>query len=321
MSSQRYFKNNFPDYDGQPLLADDKTLRPKYKQYIESNIIRLFEYWEKNHQNNPSNDTSMYTGSIGWAVLYLKVYESKILPDSEKYLHKALEIVDKALEHYDKIKLPTYLCGEVGLLTTAIVVYHYLNKDYKKFIQDLISFQPQIYKIDSDELLYGRIGYLYSFLYLRWKIPETASMIHDEFIRGIVAIILNSGAQTSAQQKSIYPLTYYWYRDPYVGAAHGYLGIIYFLLHSIKFITEDELNRLIRPTIDLILNLQFKSGNFPPCIGEREDLLVHWCHGAPGAIYLFVKAYEIFKEPRYLEAAKAAAETIWKRGLLIKGNN
>ena len=33
---------------------------------------------------------------------------------------------------------------------------------------------------------------------------------------------------------------------------------------------------------------------------ESEEL-VHWCHGAPGMIYLLVKAYSVFKEDKYLQ--------------------
>lgn len=53
--------------------------------------------------------------------------------------------------------------------------------------------------------------------------------------------------------------------------------------------------------------------------GRYENILVHWCHGAPGAIYLLIKAYIIFKDDRYLNACTRAADLIWERGLLKKG--
>ena len=47
--------------------------------------------------------------------------------------------------------------------------------------------------------------------------------------------------------------------------------------------------------------------------------LIHWCHGAPGAIHLFIKAYQVFESEEYIEAAKKCANVIWYRGLLKKG--
>jgi hypothetical protein len=49
--------------------------------------------------------------------------------------------------------------------------------------------------------------------------------------------------------------------------------------------------------------------------------LVHWCHGSPGAIHLFIEASKVFPEngPEYLAVARACADSIWRRGLLKKG--
>lgn len=50
-----------------------------------------------------------------------------------------------------------------------------------------------------------------------------------------------------------------------------------------------------------------------------EKRLVHWCHGAPGAIYLLAKSYHLFGDRRYLVACEKVADIIWERGLLLKG--
>lgn len=49
------------------------------------------------------------------------------------------------------------------------------------------------------------------------------------------------------------------------------------------------------------------------------NILVHWCHGAPGAIYLLAKAYLMFRDPRYLTACIKAGDLVWRKGLLLKG--
>eukprot|EP00775_Hariotina_reticulata_P002650 gene2650-2949_t len=66
-------------------------------------------------------------------------------------------------------------------------------------------------------------------------------------------------------------------------------------------------------------------GHFPTLMqlqgvdtGERSTL-VHWCHGAPGAVFLFSKAYEVLRDAAYLSAATRAGQLVWRRGLLKKG--
>lgn len=65
-------------------------------------------------------------------------------------------------------------------------------------------------------------------------------------------------------------------------------------------------------------------GNFPcdfedAIHGNGINNLIHFCHGAPGSIYLLVKAYLLFKEEKYLIACHRAADLIWNKGLLRKG--
>lgn len=70
--------------------------------------------------------------------------------------------------------------------------------------------------------------------------------------------------------------------------------------------------------------LQESDGNFPIALASErkrntEKRLIHWCHGAPGAIYFLLKAYQAFNEEKYLDACKKAGDLIWERGLLRKG--
>lgn len=71
------------------------------------------------------------------------------------------------------------------------------------------------------------------------------------------------------------------------------------------------------------LALQDTEGNFPCDLQDAKsdlpNILVHWCHGAPGAIYLLIKAYLVFQEEKYLYASIKAADLIWTKGILKKG--
>lgn len=73
-----------------------------------------------------------------------------------------------------------------------------------------------------------------------------------------------------------------------------------------------------------VSGLQESDGNFPIALGSEkkrntEKRLVHWCHGAPGAIYFLLKSYKAFNNDKYLDACKKAADLIWEKGLLRKG--
>lgn len=85
-------------------------------------------------------------------------------------------------------------------------------------------------------------------------------------------------------------------------------------------------NALVRSSIDFLLSLETRTGNYPCAMDElgtnsrtEENELVHWCHGAPGIIYLFAVAYFRYKDSRYLDACLRTGELIWHKGLLRKG--
>ncbi|KFV50828.1 LanC-like 1, partial [Tyto alba] len=115
------------------------------------------------------------------------------------------------------------------------------------------------------------------------------------------------------------PLMYEWYQEYYVGAAHGLAGIYYYLMQPGLGVSQVKLHNTVKPSVDYLCQLKFPSGNYPPCIDDTRDLLVHWCHGAPGVIYMLVQAYKVFGEQQYLNDALQCAEVIWQHGLLKKG--
>ena len=78
----------------------------------------------------------------------------------------------------------------------------------------------------------------------------------------------------------------------------------------------------IKNAADFILQCKQDNGNYPATFGEERDEaneLVHWCHGAPGVVYLLVKAYLQWREEKYLRAAFECGDIVWEKGLLTKG--
>lgn len=60
--------------------------------------------------------------------------------------------------------------------------------------------------------------------------------------------------------------------------------------------SEELVHRLVKPSVDHVCRLKFPSGNYPPCMGDDRDLLVHWCHGSPGVVYMLLQAYKVKSE-------------------------
>ena len=56
---------------------------------------------------------------------------------------------------------------------------------------------------------------------------------------------------------------------------------------------KQQVHEFVRPSIDFMLTLRFPSGNCPSSIGSPTDKLIHWCHGAPGWIHMFIQAYKV----------------------------
>lgn len=137
------------------------------------------------------------------------------------------------------------------------------------------------------------------------------------------------------------------------GAAHGLSSVLQMLLSYQDMLSGAEKD-LVWQSVDFLMN-QEQNCNWPAELGaiiERENELVHWCHGAPGTpssvtvsvhrcsyiilvvystvkvmppsshagvAYLFAKAYLINKKPQYLDTCIRSGELVWQKGLLKKG--
>ncbi|KAF5839816.1 hypothetical protein DUNSADRAFT_18478 [Dunaliella salina] len=134
------------------------------------------------------------------------------------------------------------------------------------------------------------------------------------------------------------PLYYEWPAEggsPYLGAAHGLMGILYAMLHCPPLLQDPMAVMDIKAGIRYVLaheqdvpgSPSGSGGHYPTQMGQlkrnSDRVLVHWCHGAPGAVFLLCKAHEVFggggDGAAYLPAACRAGEVVWSRGLLRKG--
>eukprot|EP00920_Eleutheroschizon_duboscqi_P028741 GHVT01069898.1.p1 GENE.GHVT01069898.1~~GHVT01069898.1.p1 ORF type:complete len:371 (+),score=18.75 GHVT01069898.1:264-1376(+) len=201
---------------------------------------------------------------------------------------------------------PSIMCGVAG--THFVYALHYLFKEgpkSQKMVSDIrhyVSLARRAVEMESDEWLYGRTGYLNGYLTLRSILQDaglTPEAIEDllplNLQTDVAEKILASGREVALSYSQPMPLMYKWHGELYLGAAHGMMGILFMLMHCTTIMGVQEHREDIRKCCSSIARLETPNHNWPAVLMEERDRLVHFCHGATGAVFLFLKAYEVDK--------------------------
>ena len=109
-----------------------------------------------------------------------------------------------------------------------------------------------------------------------------------------------------------------WHDKEYLGAAHGYSGILYFILYYFDFVKNSmavnvmgSVHTTIQKCLSKCLVINGSEWNLKSSIGTRdrtyEEELVHWCHGAPGWIPLF--CHQLIQNRKFKILNKDAKES------------
>lgn len=333
---RRYLKNPFADFSGgenTPFATDEEHIKTLICTYVDAIL-------EHCHPNSDEEDNrgDLYVGNAGIAFMFWKLHTCEQTRDLYPALEHAAAFIRNAkvnAKRYKKRSAERYsfLCGNAGIYAVSAAISQ-AAKDTEELSNDLANFKSGIpsskefmhTKYGCDEVLVGRAGYLSGCYWLNDVLPE--KKITDDDLISICQLIIISGREYSKLNNSPLPLMYQYHGTEYLGAAHGLCAILHMLLDSPWFRTVPisapaaEL-RDIKRSIDFFLELQDNEGNFPVALEDlrsgRDKRLVHWCHGAPGAVYLMAKAYLIFKEDKYLTSLRRAADLVWKKGFLRKG--
>nr|XP_009943017.1 PREDICTED: lanC-like protein 3 [Opisthocomus hoazin] len=164
------------------------------------------------------------------------------------------------------------------------------------------------------------IAILQHHMVLDYVLAKEEGVLTPAQIKSICLAILESGKQYAVKKRKPFPLMYSYYGTEYLGAAHGLSSILQMLLSYYEYLQPAD-QELVWQSVDFLMD-QEQNSNWPPELGEtieRENELVHWCHGAPGIAYLFAKAYLVSKKPQYLDTCIRCGELTWQKGLLKKG--
>ncbi|XP_063378086.1 lanC-like protein 2 isoform X1 [Cydia fagiglandana] len=324
MAPKGTFENNFEDYsEGTAITVLNEAqdgisskLQRKLQKYTDAKL----HFLTTELASDIFYDNTVYTGSAGLALYYFISSLNRKDTCTENLRSALLYININDL----KGQRISFLCGDAGPLALASVISYKLGRDntdlpdYKTLVQRLVALMSLL-NDSPDELLYGKSGYLYALLFVNKYIDER-SIIPLHYIEKVVFAILKSGKDYSQQVKSSSPLLWRWHDKVYLGGAHGVAGILYILLQAQAHISANDMQTLIKPTLDWLITQKFPSGNFPSSLKSASgDRLVQWCHGAPGFVPLLILAYQIFGDDKYMKIALQCGNVVWERGLSTKG--
>jgi len=342
----RYFLNT-------AIRIADKQLETKIDAPIwKERVKQLVKYIQSNEERFIKDlDGGLYVGpaGVGYAFHYIFNVQQLEFTENEKnqLLQFATKLVDINLNYYqnadvirDRKNLLGFLTGAAGVYAVAAAISFttrsetHIQTHLSKFSSLSEHLLPvQVHRCGSDEMFVGRAGYICAALWLK-SISSRLDVIPVDTLYKLCDAIVSSGREHSrsrrnnAQQPSP-PLMYAYYKTEYLGAAHGLCAILQMLISVPGYLqqTSQDVAGDIKASIDYILSIQTAEGNIPCAMDEAppypqrqaEHDLVHWCHGAPGVVYLFAKAYLVLNDVKYLDAALRCGDCVWKKGLLKKG--
>ncbi|XP_077393768.1 lanC-like protein 3 [Festucalex cinctus] len=326
MENTRCFANCFSDYSKGALLPDHgaEAVVPAVVATVDRIVKRVPTLGDVD-----GCDGGLYDGPAGVAYMLYHVSECPLFSERrDAYLKAAKRIIDVSLRYADaepdRSMRAAFLLGGAGVYAAAAMIYKSLG--LADFVKPLTKFRNlwevcapiRFLECGSDELFVGRAGFLCAALVLKQKLG--IEILSEDQIKSICQAIIESGKQYARKKRKPFPLMYAYYGTEYLGAAHGLSSVLQMLL-SYQDLLSGADKELVWQSVDFLLN-QEQNCNWPAELGaiiERENELVHWCHGAPGVAYLFAKAYLINKKPQYLDTCIRSGELVWQKGLLKKG--
>lgn len=275
-----------------------------------------------------SSDMTVYTGLGGIALAYLRVgihcqHVRKDTAAALQHFHLAREVAATCLRQDPESREVSFFCGTPGHLAIGCVAATLLRDEAAaaSHLRALLSWLPNVLDHSEDELLFGRAGYLYALLWVRKHHTGGDAAVFEEPLRQTAERLVATGHARAHRNRTDWPLMWHCFREPYLGAAHGTVGILAMLFNCYSYLSATSQD-LTRRTLERLLECRFRSGNVPIILGDSVDQHVHWCHGAPGLPAMFASATAALGDTdgRLSAAALQAGEVVWERGVILKGN-
>lgn len=297
--------------------------------WLQNEAQKLLKKITKKSLSDNDLHGGAYTGEAGVAYAVLRASSSPCFREQqEELLGYGRQILQQHVKAAKKNELDREICYLLGSLSVYVVsiLYDKDNDACKQLVDRVIEIGHLIASGDlhgdgDDELLAGRAGFLAAARTLREHTGR--KVIPDDCVKTVVDKIIASGRSYAASGRFRVPLMYRYHGRHYLGAAHGVMGILQMLLCFFEFLDKQARSDVLE-TVDWIVSLQLTNGNIPSKMEDRdvdrgENELVHWCHGAAGAVHLMIVAYLRTHNDKYVNCANAALDLIWQKGILMKG--
>lgn len=262
---------------------------------------------DKNDDRMPN--TTMYYGAGGVAWGLDKLHK-KVGSRSKVSYNQVLESCIKLKSDPPN----SYFFGETGLrlaLQSIAPTSENLG-ELKKNIQTLAL-------SETNELMAGAPGALVAF-----QLCSKFDKENEELARGqnLVDSIMKSWV---LDPNLNLPLWQQNYVRPavYLGAAHGAVGNIFALLSAQRLLTSDETQDIQKRAIQLVKATAIENeteANWPAQLPQgKKELLVHWCHGAPGIVMMLSNSIPVGLDESFDRLLNKAGNLIWNAGGIEKG--
>lgn len=321
--ADRFFPNVMPDFVAETpaSVAEQRPDMDSFLKLLSMPYLPLSEHFKRAALDLKENiaiqtwgatgqrvhDFTLYAGTLGTAFLLFRAFQVTNNSNDLTLCSQIVKACDSASLGSRDV---TFICGRASVCALGAVAAKYAG-DERSLSYYLAKFKEiRLPRSVPDELLYGRAGYLWACLFLNKHMGE--GTIPSSVTRPVVNEVIKNGRALGRRDKC--PLMFEWYGERYWGAAHGLAGIMHVLMDM--ELMPDEVED-VKGTLRYMSNNRFPSGNYPASEDDKSrDVLVHWCHGAPGIALTLVKAARVFRDEEFLRAAIEASEVVWKRGLL-----
>jgi len=314
---------------------------------IQYRVISEYQFRDRNGKfgrrimsrclDNSTAEGNLLNGGIG-PCIYLRLQMSKVSENNRTQLLKAsLVEAEKALKMAKKragaLSQNIFTDEYVDAKCLYIILLHRLGRSNQVIghAEDLLgllhkgcaSLPPE-----ACDVLDGRAGVLKTIWFLRSELESPR--FGRSLVLHISKHILYQGMLTAQKYNSESLVMWEWKSKPYLGAAHGVVGILDALLgHSEEEMTilESVLPRVRDVILQAIESLDRccdDSGNLRKKLNDEDDNeVISMVHGSPGHCLLLAKASIAFPERRkeFLLRATRLADSTLRAGRINSANS
>jgi len=261
-----------------------------------------------------------FNGASGRALLANRLYQNSGF--DKKYLRAALQYLEGSLNRTQATSEVGFLKGLVGIQALAAVTYvraqeldkadMMIAKVTQTFKEVAMATNNEAWRGDRANPVFdfdeGIAGLLFCELFMRANLARI--VIDPELVGQVATILYELGV--SSQNATSGEMTFFSTEE---GEGVGSGGALTMLFNYVQLL-PDGAEEHLRQAVDFVASQQQPDGGMP---SDRPDR-VQWCHGTPGFIGLFIKAYQTFGDESYLQVAAKAANFTEINGVILKGN-